>query len=146
MNRRPDLLTRKESAAYLGCSVGFLNNHTPKRGGPAMVKVGRRPFYLQADLDAWILACRHTAQSESPSCPDLEPATDSGVVSPSTERATPRTGGSTRTTAETATVGTPKRSFAETLRLRHGPSTTTSSPRLVGLAGGSETTSPSSPA
>jgi hypothetical protein len=38
------------------------------------------------------------------------------------------------------------KSFAETLRLRHGRSTPNSSPPLVGLEGGKETTLPSSPA
>ena len=51
MSRRQDLLTREEAAIYLGVSVAWLARHTPHRGGPPYLKLGRTPRYIRADLD-----------------------------------------------------------------------------------------------
>ncbi len=145
MNRRPDMLTRAEAAAYLGCSREYLARNTPHRGGPACLKVGRTPYYLKSDLDSWLAAQRQpsTIAPKAP-CPELRPASAS-PASPSTSERAPRTGGSTSATAASDSAVPLAQSIAERLRRQHGRTGTTSSPRLVGLRGGKGTTSPSSP-
>lgn len=155
MSRRPDMLSRAEAAAYLGCTVVYLARKTPHKGGPATVKVGRTPYYLQADLDAWLAAQRRPSLAPPPLaplpevrkslCPAPPPASDS-PASPSTSAKAPRIGGSTSATAGAASGAPLAQSIAEKLRRRHGSTGRTSSTPLVALRGGRATTSPSSPA
>ena len=152
MKRRPDMLSRAEAAAYLGCSQQYLARKTPHRGGPATVKVGRTPYYLQADLDAWLAAQRRPSLPqpapfplpEVRKSPCLPPPASDSPASPSTSAKAPRTGGSISATLVAASDAPLARSIAEKLRRRHGATAKTSSAPLVGLRGGKETTSPSS--
>lgn len=48
------LLTAEDAARYLKVAVRTLANHRGLGRGPRYVRVGRRPFYRRADLDAWI--------------------------------------------------------------------------------------------
>lgn len=54
IERRPDLLTREQAAAYLGRSVRWLFHHPPDLGGPSLLRVGSRVYYRRADLDRWL--------------------------------------------------------------------------------------------
>jgi hypothetical protein len=56
MTQRKDMLTRRQAAEYLGVSHSWLSSH--KADGPTVTRVGRKVFYLKADLDAFIRAQR----------------------------------------------------------------------------------------
>jgi excisionase family DNA binding protein len=51
-----DLLTVAQTTKYLRISRTTLIRLTHAGKGPTQVKIGRRVFYKQADLDAFILA------------------------------------------------------------------------------------------
>ncbi len=48
------LLETGAAARYLQLRPGTLANWRTAGGGPRYVRVGRRPFYRQADLEAWL--------------------------------------------------------------------------------------------
>jgi len=48
------LLSPKQAARYLACKELTLARWRTHRKGPAYVRVGRRPYYLQSALDEWI--------------------------------------------------------------------------------------------
>lgn len=50
----PELISRPEAAAYLGVSVSSLAHWSMNGLGPVFVKLGRRAWYRQSALDAWI--------------------------------------------------------------------------------------------
>lgn len=56
--RRDDLMTREEAAKYLGVTAAWLRKRVTQ-GGPASIKLGATRYYLKADLDRYIAACRH---------------------------------------------------------------------------------------
>lgn len=51
---RDDLLNRDEAAQYLRVSPSFLAQRV-KVGGPVTTRIGRKVYYLRADLDEFIL-------------------------------------------------------------------------------------------
>ena len=51
LNRRADLLTRREAAVYIGRSYSWLSRHHPENGGPPLLRQGRAVYYRKADLD-----------------------------------------------------------------------------------------------
>src|SRR5262245_10216217 len=54
--RRPDMLDRKQAAAYIGMSEAWLAHAGDV--GPPFIRIGkRRVFYLLADLDSYIQGC-----------------------------------------------------------------------------------------
>lgn len=54
----------KSAARYIGMSVDFLNRHRITGAGPAFLKLGGRIFYIEADLDAWLMSKRRSSTSE----------------------------------------------------------------------------------
>lgn len=83
--RRPDLLTRTEAAAYLGCSVSHLAHTKPADGGPACVQIGRAYLYRVADLDYYIdVVARHES---SRARPEAKPMASGPSPSPTSTRA-----------------------------------------------------------
>ena len=143
MNSRPDLLTREEAALYLRVSRRWLGRHTPAKGGPPYIKLGRQPLYLKTDLDAWLQSRRNTGtQLQESSCPSLVPsAVPSASESRSTSASARRSGGSTSTRKPDGSVGALANEIADKLRRKHGSSTPKPSPKLVALSGGRKTTS-----
>ena len=51
---RDGTMTRPEAAAYLGISESALAHWSCHGKGPAKMLIGRRTYYVVADLDAWI--------------------------------------------------------------------------------------------
>lgn len=60
-----DLMTTDEAAAFLRCSVSFLNQARLTGNGPPFVKMGRRVVYTRTDLEAFIAkrTVQNTAQA-----------------------------------------------------------------------------------
>ena len=55
VQRRADLLTRAEAAAYIGVSTSWLGKHRGEGGdGPTRTQIGGKLYYLQGDLDEYI--------------------------------------------------------------------------------------------
>lgn len=52
------LLTEKEAALYLNCSVGFLRRGRLLHSGPAFVKIGALVRYRAEDLETYISSKR----------------------------------------------------------------------------------------
>lgn len=52
------ILPTKSAAERLGLSERTLERHRIAGTGPVFVKLGRSVRYLEADIDAWILARR----------------------------------------------------------------------------------------
>ncbi|MBC7573220.1 MAG: helix-turn-helix domain-containing protein [Herminiimonas sp.] len=60
-NFQRDRFTTADAALYIGASDQFLrSNNVSKRHNIPYVKVGRRVYYLKADLDAWLASNRVT--------------------------------------------------------------------------------------
>lgn len=133
---REDLLNREEAAAYLRVSTLWLARHTPGRGGPDYVKLGRTPFYRRSTLDAWI------ASQETATCQGQKPETRPPSRSTTVTTTAPAPGGSTSGMAENATESQLAREIAARLRMPRGRSARTASPKLVALGGGKAPTSP----
>lgn len=55
---QPRFMNRIQASRYLNLTPGSLSNLHVQGKGPARYKRGGRTYYLQADLDAWILAGR----------------------------------------------------------------------------------------
>lgn len=96
---RPDLYDRKAAARHLGVSVGWLTHHPPEKGGPAVVRLGRRVVYRLQDLDEYL-----DSTARVPSCP-------------SSHTKSPSTGGTSSPIADDATVAALARQTAARLRL-----------------------------
>ena len=62
-------VTTEEAARFLALSPHSLECYRAKGTGPAFYKFGKAVRYAVTDLDAWILACRHsqTAGDRKPS-------------------------------------------------------------------------------
>lgn len=63
--QRPDLLTRKQAAAYLGVSVGWLAQRATAGTGPAITRIGNKVKYLIEDLDQFIAQCKEEGECRS---------------------------------------------------------------------------------
>ena len=50
----PDLLTRDETAAYIGVCVGSLAHWSKAGKGPTPFIFGRRSYYHLTDIHAWM--------------------------------------------------------------------------------------------
>ena len=80
MKSEPAYVNRATAAIITGLSVSFLAHlNDPLKGGPPMVRVGRRVLYPVADLISWM---------------------DTHACSPKRGRGRPRKGMSKRSTAE----------------------------------------------
>ena len=79
--RRPDLLTRREAAAYIGFSESWLAHN--RKNGPTFTRIGRRIYYLKGDLDAFITRSRQEATCPSTAPPRTDPG---GPRSPTADR------------------------------------------------------------
>jgi hypothetical protein len=62
------LITPQRAAEYLHVNARTLANWRVIGKSPRFVRIGRRPFYRQSDLDAWIdaHAYDHTAAERDP--------------------------------------------------------------------------------
>lgn len=52
-------LDKQQTAAYLGCSVAWLNTPERRRVLPDGVRFGKKKYWFKRDLDAYIQARRH---------------------------------------------------------------------------------------
>jgi hypothetical protein len=58
-NFQNDRLTTQQAAHYAGVSEQFLrSNNVSKRHAIPYMKVGRKVFYLKADIDTWLFSNR----------------------------------------------------------------------------------------
>ena len=126
--RRPDILNRAEAAAYTGATVHWLERHPPTKGGPLVTRIGRKPFYLRADLDDWIPTRRKTACHQPAKVQAQRSSAGSPVVP----------GGTTSASRESATGGPLAQKIAEQLRARRGARGKMHVPQLVVLEGEKE--------
>lgn len=62
-----EILTSAEAAEYLRLSRSTLAKMRLSGGGPVFTKLGRRVVYEMGDLEAWVLANKHSSTSEYPS-------------------------------------------------------------------------------
>lgn len=59
-------MTRAQAAEFLGIPAHTLENWVGRHMGPPYYKVGKRVWYDQRDLDAWVQTCRRDPQAERP--------------------------------------------------------------------------------
>lgn len=60
----PELLNVREAAAYVRCSVSFLNKRRVYGGGPVFIKRGASVLYARIALDAWLASQTRRSTSE----------------------------------------------------------------------------------
>lgn len=54
------LLSTREAAKLLGLSVSTLTKYRVRERGPSYIKIGKRILYTAPDLEAWVMANRHS--------------------------------------------------------------------------------------
>jgi hypothetical protein len=69
------LIPAREAADRLQLPLSALTRLRRLNQGPAWVLLGRRTYYTQEALDAWVLACTH-----EPSAPAATQETEAGNV------------------------------------------------------------------
>lgn len=60
------VLREEKAAALLGLSPRTLQRFRIEGRGPKFLKLGKRVFYLEADLASYVEACRRSSTSERP--------------------------------------------------------------------------------
>lgn len=74
MSPENPLLTEDQVATHFGLTIETLRNWRSQRRGPPAVKVGRKCFYRQTAIDAWLASREGAHRAEIPKLYDKRKA------------------------------------------------------------------------